>query len=135
MAAAYGLRLDCASPASTNRAPQSWDVFTSCNKWTSIRHINQQMSSCDGLLRCHFRPRGHHFGAHSRSCFRLGPANRLACYQKKFKAEQPLTTQKLGLNNGHTRPSRSRHQLRHRLLRFEHLQDESSSSALDQWFF
>jgi hypothetical protein len=51
---------------------------------------------------------------------------------KKIKAEQPLSTQKLRLNNVHTRPSRSRHQLRHRLFRFEYLQDEPRGSALVQ---
>ena len=54
---------------------------------------------------------------------------------KKIQGWTAPVPPKLRLNNGHTRSSRSRHQLRHRLLRFEHLQDESSSSALNQWPF
>ena len=54
---------------------------------------------------------------------------------KKIQGWTSPVPPELRLNNGHTRPSRSCHQLRHRLLRFEHLQDESSSTALDQWPF
>ena len=117
------------SPETAHRAPRSWEVFTTCNKSSSIRCRTSWLCTDDWLFRRHLRPHCNHLRAHGRRCLCAGSADRSACYQENPRLSNlfPIIW---GLNNDYSRPSCSACQLRDCMFRSEYIQNESCATGL-----